>query len=76
MIDDGIYDGDLLIVRRQKTANNGDIIVARVEDEATVKRFYREGDKIRLQPANQTMSPIYAKDVTIEGKAIGVFRRL
>jgi repressor LexA len=76
MIDDGIYDGDLLIVRRQKTANNGDIIVARVEDEATVKRFYREGDKIRLQPANQTMSPIYAKDVAIEGKAIGVFRRL
>ena len=76
MIEDGIYDGDLLIVRHQKTANDGDIVVARVEDEATVKRFYREGDKIRLQPANQTMSPIYARDVEIEGKAIGVFRRL
>jgi repressor LexA len=76
MIEDGIFDGDLLIVRQQKTANNGDIVVARVEDEATVKRFYREGDRIRLQPANETMSPIYVRDVAIEGKAIGVFRRL
>jgi repressor LexA len=76
MIDDGILDGDLVIVRSQKTANNGDIVVARLEDEATVKRFYREGDRVRLQPANQSMSPIYARDVVIEGKAIAVFRRL
>lgn len=76
MIEDGILDGDLLIVRRQRTANNGDIVVARLEDEATVKRFYREGDRIRLQPANQAMPPIYAREVAIEGKAIGVLRRL
>jgi repressor LexA len=76
MIDDGILDGDLLIVRRQAGANNGDIVVARLGDEATVKRFYREGDRVRLQPSNRTMQPIYARDVVIEGKAIGVLRRL
>jgi repressor LexA len=76
MIEDGILDGDLLIVRRQAAANNGDIVVARVGDEATVKRFYREGDRVRLQPANQTMQPIYVRDVVIEGKAVGVLRRL
>jgi repressor LexA len=76
MIEDGILDGDLLVVRRQKTANNGDIVVARLDDEATVKRFYREGDRVRLQPANQAMQPIYARDVVIEGKAVAVLRRL
>jgi repressor LexA len=76
MIEDGILDGDLLIVRRQQSATNGDVVVARMDDEATVKRFYREGDRIRLQPANQAMPPIYARDVVIEGKAIGVLRRL
>ncbi|MDR7418343.1 MAG: transcriptional repressor LexA [Armatimonadota bacterium] len=76
MIEDGILDGDLLIVRRQAAANNGDIVVARVGDEATVKRFYREGDRVRLQPANQAMQPIYVRDVVIEGKAVGVLRRL
>jgi len=76
MIGAGILDGDLLIVRRQQTANNGDIVVARVGDEATVKHFYREKDRVRLQPANEAMAPIYARDVIIEGKAIGVLRRL
>jgi repressor LexA len=76
MVDDGILDGDMLIVRRQKTANNGDIVVARLGDEATVKRFYHEGERVRLQPANQTMQPTYARDVAIEGKAVAVLRRL
>jgi repressor LexA len=76
MIEDGILDGDLLIVRRQQVASNGDIVVARLGDEATVKRFYREGDRIRLQPANQALQPIYVRDVVIEGKAVGVLRRL
>jgi repressor LexA len=76
MIDDGILDGDLLVVRRQQTATNGDIVVARVDDEATVKRFYREGDRIRLQPANQAMEPVLVRDIVIEGKAVAVLRRL
>lgn len=76
MIDDGIRDGDLLVVRRQQTAANGEIVVARLEDEATVKRFYREGDRIRLQPANPEMGPIYARDVSVEGKAVALLRRL
>lgn len=76
MIGAGIYDGDLLIVRRQTSAQNGDIVVARLGDEATVKQFFRERDRVRLQPANDALEPIYAKDVAIEGKAIAVFRRL
>lgn len=76
MIDAGIYDGDYLIVRRQQTAANGDIVVARLEDEATVKRFYREADHIRLQPENPTMDPIRARDVHIEGKVVGLIRRM
>jgi len=76
MIDAGILDGDLLVVRRQQTATNGDIVVARLGDEATVKRFYREKDRIRLQPANESMDPIYAAAVVVEGKAIAVFRVL
>jgi len=76
MIDAGILDGDLLIVRSQNTANNGDIVVARLGDEATVKRFYREGERIRLQPANESMTPILTRDVVVEGKAIAVLRRL
>lgn len=76
MIEDAILDGDLLVVRRQQTATNGDIVVARIGDEATVKRFYREGDRIRLQPANPTMEPILVRDVVIEGKAVAVLRRL
>ncbi|MDR7481204.1 MAG: transcriptional repressor LexA [Armatimonadota bacterium] len=76
MIEAGIFDGDLVIVRRQATANNGDIVVARLGDEATVKYFYREKDRIRLQPANAAMEPTYARDLVIEGKAIAVLRRL
>ncbi|MBI3997491.1 MAG: transcriptional repressor LexA [Armatimonadetes bacterium] len=76
MVEAGILDGDLLVVRRQQTASNGDIVVARLGDEATVKQYFREKDRIRLQPANASMEPIYARDVVIEGKAVAVVRRL
>ncbi|NLV88570.1 MAG: transcriptional repressor LexA [Tissierellia bacterium] len=76
MIDAGILDGDLVLVKEQKTANNGDIVVALLEEEATVKRFFKEKDRIRLQPENQFMDPIYTNDVTILGKVIGLFRRI
>ncbi|MGB9620422.1 MAG: transcriptional repressor LexA [Armatimonadota bacterium] len=75
MIDDGIRDGDYVIVRRQQTAENGDTVVALVEDEATVKRFYREEGRIRLQPANASMGPMYFDSVTIVGKVVGLVRR-
>ncbi len=75
MVDAGILDGDLVLVREQKSALNGDIVVALLEDEATVKRFFKEKDKVRLQPENQFMEPIYAKDVSILGKVIGLFRK-
>lgn len=75
MIEAGIHNGDLVIVRQQQTANNGDIVVAMTEDdEATVKTFYREKDHIRLQPENSSMEPIILKNVTILGKVIGLFR--
>ncbi|NLK42883.1 MAG: transcriptional repressor LexA [Tissierellia bacterium] len=76
MIDAGILDGDLVLVKEQKTANNGEIIVALIDEEATVKRFYKEKDRIRLQPENQYMEPIYTSDVTILGKVIGLFRKI
>ncbi len=76
MIDAGIYDGDYLVVRQQPTANNGEIIAALLGEEATVKRFFRERDHIRLQPENKTMTPIVTRDVTILGKAVALFRRL
>lgn len=76
MIDAGILDGDYVVVRQQSTADNGDIVVAMLEDEATVKRFYRETDRVRLQPENPTMDPIYARDVSVLGKVVAVFRRL
>jgi repressor LexA len=77
MIEAGIFDGDLVIVRQQQTADNGDIIVAMTEeDEATVKRFFREKDYIRLQPENSTMEPIILTSCTILGKVIGVFRTI
>jgi repressor LexA len=77
MINAGILDGDYVLVREQSVARNGDIVVALVgNDEATVKRFYRERDMIRLQPENDYMEPIYARDVSILGKVVGVFRRL
>ncbi|KHF40739.1 transcriptional repressor LexA [Halalkalibacter okhensis] len=77
MIEAGIFDGDMVIVRQQQTANNGDIIVAMTEeDEATVKRFFREKDYIRLQPENSTMAPILLKECTVLGKVVGVFRTI
>jgi repressor LexA len=76
MVDAGIFDGDFVVVRQQPTAENGDIVVALLEDEATVKRFFREADRIRLQPENDSMEPIYVRDVTILGKVVAVFRRM
>lgn len=77
MIEAGIFDGDLVIVRKQQTANNGEIIVAMTEDdEATVKRFFREKNYIRLQPENSTMEPIILNDCKILGKVVGVFRTI
>ncbi|GAK11011.1 transcriptional repressor LexA [Geomicrobium sp. JCM 19039] len=77
MIDAGILDGDQVIVRQQQTANNGDIIVAMTEEqEATVKRFYKEGNQIRLQPENETMEPIYLDNVSVLGKVTGVLRNI
>lgn len=76
MIEAGILDNDYVLVRQQSHANNGDIVVALIEDEATVKRFYKEKDYVRLQPENSSMEPIYVRDVSILGKVVGVFRRL
>lgn len=77
MIEAGIFDGDQVIVRQQQTANNGDIIVAMTEDnEATVKRFFREENFIRLQPENSSMEPIILQNCTILGKVVGVFRTI
>jgi len=76
MIDDGILSGDYVVVREQKNANNGDIVVAVLKNGfATLKRFYREASRIRLQPANITMSPIYVTDVEIRGKVVAVIRQ-
>ncbi len=76
MINAGIYDKDLVLVRQQNTAENGDIIVAGIEDFATVKRYFKEKGHIRLQPENPSMSPILVKDVAILGKVIGLFRKM
>ena len=76
MVDAGIFDGDMLVVRKQQTANDRDIVVARMEDEATVKRFFREDGHIRLQPENARMEPIRTRDVAIEGVALAVIPRL
>ena len=74
MINAGIFDGDTIIVEQCQTARNGDMVVALVEDSATVKTFYREADHIRLQPENDTMEPIIVPDCQILGKVFGVFR--
>ncbi|HEY8376809.1 MAG TPA: transcriptional repressor LexA [Nannocystis sp.] len=81
MIEDGIFDGDYVFVRRQATAERGEIVVAMIEGEVTCKRYYPEGDKIRLQPANSTMQPIYVhrgdhRAFELVGKVIGVYRSL
>lgn len=76
MIEAGINDGDYVVVKQQQTANNGDIVVAIIEDGATVKTFYKESDHIRLQPENSTMEPIIVTNCAIAGKVVAVFRRL
>jgi repressor LexA len=77
MIDDGIHDGDFVIVNHQEAAENGDMVVALVSGEVTLKRFYSEGDRVRLQPANPTMQPIFAPrhDVAVQGIVVGLMRR-
>ncbi len=81
MIEDGIFDGDYLFVRKTPTASPADIVVALIEDEATVKRFYPEGDRMRFQPANRSMQPIYVhksefRSTMILGIVIGVYRKM
>lgn len=77
MINAGILDGDIVIVQRQNTANNGDIVVAMTdENEVTLKRFYKEKDYIRLQPENDRLAPIILPNVSVLGKAIGLYRKL
>jgi repressor LexA len=76
MIDAAILDGDLIVVQPQPTAHNGEIVVAMIEGEATVKRFFREPGRIRLQPENRSMEPIYVDDVTVVGRVEAVVRRL
>ncbi len=76
MIEAGILDGDFVIVRRQSHAENGDIVVAMIDDEATVKRIFFEKNRVRLQPENPTMQPIYAREVTVLGRVIALFRQM
>lgn len=77
MINVGIFDGDIVIVKRQNNANNGEIVVAMTDDnEVTLKRFYKESDHIRLQPENDFLEPIILNNVTILGKAIGLYRKI
>ena len=76
MIEAGILNGDYILVRKQNDANNGEIVVALIDEEATVKTFYKEKDHIRLQPENSTMDPIIVPDCKILGKVIGVFRKM
>lgn len=76
MVEDGILDGDFVIIEDQDTASNGDIVVALLDNGlATLKRFFKEPNRIRLEPANASMEPIYATDVKIQGKCVGVIRR-
>ncbi len=81
MIEDGIYDGDYIFVRKRESAERGDIVVVIIDGEATVKRYFPEGDRIRLQPANSRMQPIYVhkrdfKNVQIIGLVVGVYRKM
>ncbi len=76
MIEAGILDGDYILVKQQNTANNGEIVVALIGEEATVKTFYKEKNHIRLQPENSTMDPIIVPDCQILGKVAGVFRKM
>ena len=74
MIEAGIMDGDYVVVRKQNVANNGEIVIAMIDDEATVKRFYKENGGFRLQPENPTMRPIIVPEVTILGKVVSLYR--
>jgi repressor LexA len=81
MIKDGINDGDFIFVRKQQSAPRGSIVVAMIDNEATVKRFYHEGDRVRFQPANDSMKPIYVKaaefrDTQIVGVVVGIYRTM
>ena len=76
MIEAGIFDGDFILVKKQNVARNGEIVVALIDDEATVKTFFKENGHIRLQPENSTMDPIIVPDCQILGKVVGVFRKL
>lgn len=76
MIEAGIFDRDYVLVKQQSTATNGDMVVALIDDSATVKTFYKEPHRIRLQPENSSMSPIYSDKVSILGLVKGVFRKL
>jgi repressor LexA len=81
MIEDGIFDGDYVFVKKTPTAKPGEIVVAMIEGEATVKRYFPEGDRIRFQPANQNMQPIYVlrsemRSVDIIGIVVGIYRKL
>lgn len=76
MIEAGILDGDYVVVRQQNSAENGDIVVAMIDDEATVKRIYYEKTRVRLQPENSAMEPIYAREVEVLGKVVALFRRV
>lgn len=76
MVDDGILDGDYVVIEEQESADNGDIVVALLENGlATLKRFYRESTRVRLEPANASMQPIFAKSVQIQGRVVGIVRR-
>ncbi len=76
MIEDGIHEGDYVVVRRQPDAENGETVVAMIDGEATVKRFYKEKARVRLQPANKRMKPMFFTDAQIVGKVVGLVRRL
>jgi repressor LexA len=76
MIEAGILEGDLVVVRPQDTATDGEIVVALVGDEATVKRFFQEEDHVRLQPENATMEPIRSREVRVLGRVVGLMRSI
>ncbi|MCL6612648.1 MAG: transcriptional repressor LexA [Peptococcaceae bacterium] len=76
MIEAGILNGDMVVVRRQNDATNGDIVVALLEDEATVKRYFKENGRVRLQPENRLMDPIYTTNLQVLGKVIGLVRKI
>ena len=76
MIDAGIMDGDKVVIRRQDTANNGEIVAALIDDSATIKRFYKENGHFRLQPENKSMEPMFFDEVSIIGKVVGLIRNL